>query len=467
MRWLIVVVAGASMLAAGCIANADEDAATDEEAPPAAAVQAATEPAASEPQRAAATTTARDVGVNRDAQTAQASELQTPSTGVRQIAASTSRKDLNGDPSAELGGPALAKAFYRFADFATLELSPELVVAWGIGAPRGGYVITASVWQSSDDGAAELSSTELLSGGSLRSADAVRAVDTASANRAWLEAFGVAGAHGVTYDLLLWDGASLRAVVGHFTSAPGNVVAAGAAAELRDLNGDGQLELVIDRTDPYLFYYTSQIWHADAAVLRRDGDEFREVTLALPSASVGEPALASARSAIAFAEAGWWGFALEHAEAALELAPDQEQLLWNAIVIRERGGAAFREAERSSVPWLGYVLAGDWRRAVEELRAIPHRNWLDLERVLRGTSLEGLEPAVAQLVDERAGAALAAAELMPPQRVAPVYLMRGLATWWMGEGMLPTAIELVEAIPGYWRGTTVFDLLWWIGYRGG
>ena len=32
---------------------------------------------------------------------------------------------------------------------------------------------------------------------------------------------------------------------------------------------------------------------------------------------------------------------------------------------------------------------------------------------------------------------------------------------------MPAAIEFVEAIPGYWSETTVFDLLFATGYRGG
>ena len=177
---------------------------------------------------------------------------------------------------------ALAKSFYTFGEFATLDLPPNLIVAWGLGAPRGAYVISASIWTATAQGAQALSDTELPSGGTLLSDEAIRLVEGATADRAWLEAIGVAGAHGVTYDLLLWNGRQLLPVVGHFSSAPGNVVAPGAAAELRDLNGDGDPELVIDRTDAYLFFYTSQIWHADAAVLRRVGDDFHEVALSLP-----------------------------------------------------------------------------------------------------------------------------------------------------------------------------------------
>ncbi len=87
--------------------------------------------------------------------------------------------------------------------------------------------------------------------------------------------------------------------------------------------------------------------------------------------------------------------------------------------------------------------------------------------MLRDTPLAGLETEVAELVLQRGTAALMAVERLPIQHTAPVYLLRGLARWWLGEGMLPAAIDLVEAIPAYWRETTVFDLLWAIGYRGG
>lgn len=463
----LLAVAAAAIVAAACTATADDAAPPDEQAAPAADGTAVERPAraAATPSAAAATAAqAEPVEPARPAAT----------IAVRAAVGATPRKDLAVSlAGGALDGP-LAKAFYTFADYAALEFAPELLVAWGLGAPRGEYVISASIWSADDKlakgsagGASRLASAELRSGGSLRSDDAIRAVEGATAERAWLEAFGEAGAHGVTYDLLLWDGAELVAVVGHFTAAPGNVVAPGAAAQLRDLDGDDDPELVIDRTDPYLFYYTSQIWHADAAVLRREGDEFREVTLAAPDASVGAEALSEAAAALDFAAAGWWARALERAEAAAALAPDDETLRWNAIVLRERSGAALREAERSSVGWLGALLAGEWRGAIGQLRGMPHVGWLSLEGVLRDTPLAGLEAEVAELVLQRGTAALMAAERLPVQDTAPVYLLRGLARWWLGEGMLPAAIDLVEAIPGYWRETTVFDLLWGIGYRGG
>lgn len=447
---LAAAAAAAAIIAAACTATADDAAPSVEEPAPTAVETVAEQPA----QPAAAQ--AEPAEPTRPAATIP----------VRAAIAATPRKDLAvGLAGGALDAP-LAKAFYTFPDYAALEFAPDLLVAWGLGAPLGEYVISASIWSADDKSAAQLADVELRSGGSLRSGDAIRAVDGATAQRAWLEAFGETGAHGVTYDLLLWNGQDLVAVVGHFTSAPGNVVAPGAAAQLRDLDGDDIPELVIDRTDPYLFYYTSQIWHADAAVLRREGDRFREVTLAAADPSVGEAALTEAAAALNFAAAGW-SRALERAEAAAALAPDDETLRWNAIVIRERGGAALREAERSSVAWLGALLAGEWPETIEHMRRIPHADWLSLERVLRDTPLAGLETEVAELVLQRGTAALMAAERLPVQHSAPVYLLRGLARWWLGQGMLPAAIDLVEAIPAYWRETTVFDLLWGIGYRGG
>ncbi len=461
LRWLLAAAAAGSIIAAACVANAGDDAPANDDAPRAeTAAQAAPPAADAAPAEPASAAPAAEPS-------AAAAEPSHPAPRAAAHAAHTARKDAAAGAAAGRLSESLAKAFYTFADVAALELAPNLTVAWGIGAPRGEYVIRASIWASSAEGASELSTAELRSGGALRSAQAIRAVGGATAERAWLEAFGETGAHGVTYDLLLWNGEALAAVVGHFTSAPGNVVAPGAAAQLRDLDGDGEPELVIDRTDPYLFYYTSQIWHADAAVLRRSGDQFREVTLTLPRPGVPHAAVAGARSALAFARAGWWPYALEQAEAALALAPDDPRLAWNAIVIRERGSAALREAERSAVPWLGYLLAGDWQRSVDELRTIPYRDWLDLERVLLGTPLAGLERTVAELVEQRTAAALTAADYLPIQHAAPAHLMRGLARWWLGEGTTPAAVELVEAIPGYWRETLIFDLLWWIGYRGG
>lgn len=363
---------------------------------------------------------------------------------------------------------ALAKAFFTYEDVATLNLSSDLILAWGIGATLGGSQPAISVWSDSSSGPEMIASADLPSGGMLRPRHALRPLDGGTAQRAWFEAYGRAGPHGVSYDLLLWNGAHLIPVYGHASAALSNVVTPGAAAALRDFNGDGAPEILIDRTDPYHLPYGANVWLADAAILRHDGESFQEVAPALPSAAdVPRDAFDKARSSLAFARAGWWANALQHAEAALACAEDNEQLLWNLIVIRERAGAAQREAERSDVPWLGLLLAGDWQRSVEALRAVPHDRWLNLESLLADTPLAGSEPAVAALVRQRADAAVAVADHISAFRTAPAFLLQGLARWWLDQDTLPAADSLVMAIEAYAHETLVFDLLFWIGYRGG
>ena len=223
---LLVALAVASLLI-GCTVNADDQAAPSDDPQPAAAVETAAQPADVAPEPEPASESPATTESEQQTQTTQPADVEAapeppsrPAAEV-QVRANTPRKDTAQPVASATLQRALAKSFYTFGEFATLDLPPNLIVAWGLGAPRGAYVISASIWTATAQGAQALSDTELPSGGTLLSDEAIRLVEGATADRAWLEAIGVAGAHGVTYDLLLWNGRQLLPVVGHFSSAPG------------------------------------------------------------------------------------------------------------------------------------------------------------------------------------------------------------------------------------------------------
>ena len=448
---ILIGIAAAALIAAGCGANADD-------AP--GAVGAVDAPAAVEPSAP----TEPSAAVDGETIVQADWWVTSARSSIPADAAGTPRKDLEaGMPAA--ASAALAKAYYAFPDIAVMAIAPDMLAVWGIGPPRGGRAAAVEIWWIERGGATRLAAVELPPGGALQASDAIRIWPGATARRAWLEVrlelSGAEGEGGERYDLLLWDGSELRRVFERSDAAPG------PAAQLRDLDGDGDPEIVLDRSEPDRFYAASGIGVGDAAVLRLAGDRFREVRSGAPDATLGAAARDEALAALDYADAGLWRMAMERAETAAQLALNNPQLMWNAIVINERGAAALRAASRVRLHWLALLLAGDWSEAVEHFRALPLASQIDAEEALRGTPLAGYERGVAELVRARATQALSAADRLSEEQAAPIYLMRGLARWWLGYGVLSAADDLVEAIAGYAPQSIVYDLLWVIGYRGG
>ena len=174
---LLVALASASLLVA-CTVNADDQAAPSDDPQPAAAVETAAQPAdvAPEPEPAsespAATESEQQTQTTQPADVEAAPEPPSRPAAEVQVRANTPRKDTAQPVASAMLQRALAKSFYTFGEFATLDLPPNLIVAWGLGAPRGAYVISASIWTATAQGAQALSDTELLSGGTLRSDEA-------------------------------------------------------------------------------------------------------------------------------------------------------------------------------------------------------------------------------------------------------------------------------------------------------
>ena len=68
----------------------------------------------------------------------------------------------------------------------------------------------------------------------------------------WLELQSGAGAHSGCYDLFRFDGEALRLAASGFNSSPG-------AGWTADLNGDDNLEVILDQTENYVFCYACSV----------------------------------------------------------------------------------------------------------------------------------------------------------------------------------------------------------------
>ncbi len=74
-------------------------------------------------------------------------------------------------------------------------------------------------------------------------------------SRVWLQVDGGVGAHSGTFQVLSFDGQSLRQEVGGASSSPG-------AGYLADLNSDGQQDVVLNATERYIFCYACGVERA-------------------------------------------------------------------------------------------------------------------------------------------------------------------------------------------------------------
>ena len=67
-------------------------------------------------------------------------------------------------------------------------------------------------------------------------------------SRIWLQVEGGAGAHSGVFDLVSFDGSQLSRDLNAFAPSPG-------VGRVQDVNGDGQPDVIINASDPYVFCY--------------------------------------------------------------------------------------------------------------------------------------------------------------------------------------------------------------------
>jgi hypothetical protein len=143
----------------------------------------------------------------------------------------------------------------------------------------------------------------------------------------WLEAQGGAGAHSGCYDLLRFDGQQLHDEASSCSSSPG-------AGGLKDLNGDGVPEVLLDATDHYVFCYACGVRLINYTVLRWDGQKMVEVVL---EPVMGSPSAALrdlTNQAVELAQHGFWKEAQATISQTLALSVQDQTASWDAALIR-------------------------------------------------------------------------------------------------------------------------------------
>ncbi len=236
----------------------------------------------------------------------------------------------------------------------------------------------------------------------------------------WLALEGGAGAHSGVFDLFSFDGATLKEEASSFNSRPGG-------GSLKDLNGDGIQEVVLDASDYYVFCYACGVRQVQYNILRWDGAKLIPVTLtALPESA--PPALRDLnQTAMTLAQAGLWKEALTTIQAAKPAQATDETFTWNAAYIRLNA-----EAKRAMIgnandpyPLLSNVFYSDFVAAVDVMRKNkPEQIFSTASPLITGTVAAGFEDALANTLTNTVEAAL---KVQP--NLASAYFLRGWALY--------------------------------------
>jgi hypothetical protein len=183
----------------------------------------------------------------------------------------------------------------------------------------------------------------------------------------WLQVQSGVGAHGGCFDLLQFDRAGgLQDVISSCSSSP-------KAGELRDLDGDGIPEVVLDWSEDYVLCYACGVRIPSYQVWRLDGARMVEVTLRRISSDAGQAVQLNNR-AVDLAQAELWKEAEQTIKQADALDSQNETIGWNAILINLQAAARAQAITSSAYPLLSQIFYGDYPAALKIVQALHPRD---------------------------------------------------------------------------------------------
>jgi hypothetical protein len=246
--------------------------------------------------------------------------------------------------------------------------------------------------------------------------------------RVWLKVDGGVGAHGGTFQLLSSDGMALYGHVSGVGASPG-------VGTMQDVDGDGVLDVVLDQSDAYVFYYASGVRKIHFRVFYWDGVNERMLEARISHFLMGQPQPMRdvVNPAVDMANAGLWKDALVKITEARDLAPsyldcDIHTLNWNYAMIKLHADAMAADAVYGTYPLLSRVFYGDYAAAVDLMRLhAPAQVFDPAGPLIAGSAAEGLESTLSDQIIQSADAALG----IKPD-LAEAYLMRGWARHLVG-----------------------------------
>lgn len=417
-RVLLLVVA-VSLILAGCTA-------------PTPAPTATTEPSASAPTAAPTATTELPTetvtATATSAPTATATEAAAP-TETAQPAMTTEEAALAADLLA--AAPADAYAGIWVMPLPSPDSSRPLWVAYSYGMRNydldpavlhfvAVYTRQNDAWQEIDRLSLDAPALHGTAAGDVISSDYVGQGDVQvvalgdDTTGQWIQVSGGVGAHSGVYQLLRFDGTKLSMEYAAMSSSPG-------FGRVADINADGQNEVVLDTSDPYVFCYACGLRHVSFEVWRWDAEAgaLEQVALEPLAGAAAEGVGTPLNQAVTWAQAGLWKDALDQVDslttdavtagelAALD-AETRAVVDWDTAIIRLTSDAMQAEFD-GGYPLLAYVFYGDYASAVDMLREqTPENIYTAASPLIIGTTAEGWTSELAQNLVTSTQSALAA-----------------------------------------------------------
>ena len=214
--------------------------------------------------------------------------------------------------------------------------------------------------------------------------------------RYWIEVHSTVGVHGGYYEILSYDGASLRSEVSGFSAQPG-------AGQAHDVDGDGILEVLLNANDPYIFCYACGVIDFHTDIYRWEGGRMSLVQLEIVGYDDDTPAddsVLANNAAVELAVAYRWTEAAAIVDAH-DLKFEDGTIRWNAYYISFNAESDRSFIEESAFPFLQYVFVGDFEGAYAVLqRNPPTQTFVSEPAFFAGTPAEGFGDIVASEVLE-------------------------------------------------------------------
>lgn len=254
-------------------------------------------------------------------------------------------------------------------------------------------------------------------------------------SQTWIAVDGGAGAHGGCFELFTFDGKTLKSVINYGSPSPG-------MGSVRDVLGDGKLEVVLDQTEPYVFCYACGVRFYKYQVLRWDGAKLSEVKLALLPDSAPADLRAANNQAVTLAQAGLWKDAQEVISKTVALKPNDAAVAWNVALIKLHSDSFAKQAANGPYPLLDQLFYGDYTATLNIMRQYSAEQIFGPKSILvSAPPAQGWEKSITQWVTQTTTLALTT-----QPNLAAAYYLRGWAVNLTQPGSPAAVADLQKAV---------------------